>query len=211
LQVKSQGKSIQYHGQIDKARGNELYNCFVQCIRAILLEEQYQNQQQALPDWYASWKQTNDPTSASASQSNTTPAAADPCTLTADIFKDPSRYASWDETGMPVTDAAGGPLTKSALKKLRKVRDAHAKRHEKWRAANPGLETRATTTFEVVDINATMNDTMTTNGAKAEGRKTQWESVPDASFCHVVAGTFGKRHGLEMQSDMGPFCHVLQA
>jgi hypothetical protein len=37
-----------------------------------------------------------------------------------------------------------------------------------------------------------------------------WQSALDPAFLHVVAGSFGKRQGLEMKSDMGPFCHVLQ-
>jgi hypothetical protein len=32
----------------------------------------------------------------------------------------------------------------------------------------------------------------------------------DPSFVQLVAGTFGKRQGLELQSDMGPFCHVVE-
>ena len=34
----------------------------------------------------------------------------------------------------------------------------------------------------------------------------QWEDL-DHSFCHFIAGSFGKRQGLEFKSDMGPFVH----
>jgi hypothetical protein len=34
-------------------------------------------------------------------------------------------------------------------------------------------------------------------------------SLLDDSFIQVVSGSFGKRQGLELLSDMGPFCHVV--
>jgi hypothetical protein len=37
-----------------------------------------------------------------------------------------------------------------------------------------------------------------------------WLSTPDTDWCTVVVGSFGKRQGLEVFSDMGPFCHTLQ-
>ena len=37
----------------------------------------------------------------------------------------------------------------------------------------------------------------------------RWASVLERR-CPVVAGTFGTRQGLRIDSDMGPFCHVVR-
>ena len=42
------------------------------------------------------------------------------------------RYGSFDESGLPLTDAAGDPVSKSQRKKLKKRLDVHAK---KWAGA----------------------------------------------------------------------------
>ena len=42
------------------------------------------------------------------------------------------RYGSFDESGLPLTDAAGEPVSKSQRKKLKKRLDVHAK---KWAGA----------------------------------------------------------------------------
>jgi hypothetical protein len=39
---------------------------------------------------------------------------------------------------------------------------------------------------------------------------TSWLSALDTDWCAVIVGSFGKRQGLEVFSDMGPFCHTLQ-
>ena len=44
------------------------------------------------------------------------------------------RYGSYDERGVPLTDADGAELAKSAAKKLEKVYAAHVK---KWERATP--------------------------------------------------------------------------
>ena len=38
----------------------------------------------------------------------------------------------------------------------------------------------------------------------------RWDNSLDPSFCHFLAGSFGKRQGLELHSDMGPFVHSFQ-
>jgi D-Tyr-tRNAtyr deacylase len=224
--VKSQGKSIQYHGQIGKEQGEQLYAYFIDCIRGAILEEQCRVRQQALPEGYSLWKDTNILASTTASSSVQKSAAsllqADPETPPDQIFRAPftSRYASWDETtGFPLTDSATGePLTKSAVKKLLKLQDAHAKRHAKWKTNNPNHDATAAATAVSVStmaLSGTADTTAdTTNPAEhADARADQrelWQSALDPAFLHVVAGSFGKRQGLEMKSDMGPFCHVLQ-
>ena len=42
------------------------------------------------------------------------------------------RYGTFDESGLPLTDAAGEPVSKSQRKKLKKRLDVHAK---KWAGA----------------------------------------------------------------------------
>lgn len=101
----------------------------------------------------------------------------DPSIPETQVFRYNLTYGSFDDTGFPLTLANGEPLTKSASKKLRKVYDAHAKRHAKWTPPVPV--------------------------------EPQWDDWLGGSKCHILAGSFGKRQGLELQSDMGPFCHVL--
>jgi hypothetical protein len=101
------------------------------------------------------------------------------------LFRDASQYSSWDALGIPQCDQNGVPWTKSALKKLRKQYDCQKKRHEKH------LETASS------------------GDSKASISDTSWSAL-DPSFIHVVSGSFGMRQGLEMVSDMGPFCHVLE-
>jgi hypothetical protein len=249
--VKSQGKSIQYHGQIRKEQGEQLYDYFVDCVRAAILEEQCRVRQTALPDHYLRWKELNNfstsaaATAASSSTQTTqsAPLQVDPSTPPDQMFRDLSRYASWEEeTGVPLTDVAGTPLTKSALKKLRKLQEAHAKRHAKWKlklandpnhddddddddddnnktaaAASTAVTVDAPVVSDVSavvvvsDVSCEYRDEITpTEHAAPETNQHEWQSAVDPAFCHVVAGSFGKRQGLEMQSDMGPFCHVLQ-
>jgi hypothetical protein len=251
--VKSQGKSIQYHGQIGKEQGEQLYDYFCDCITAAILEEQCRVRQTVLPASYLSWKDLNGFSTATAAAAAAAAAASsaqttvDPGTPPDQIFRDAAKYASWDdETGLPLTDAAGESLTKSALKKLRKLQDAHAKRHAKWKllANNPHGDDNDVNTAAVAvaaaaaaDVPAVSDITAAVKGLDmaADSRSQQaaaaaehaaaaasddqdqqqqqhheWQSAMDPTFCHVVAGSFGKRQGLEMQSDMGPFCHVLQ-
>lgn len=177
--VKSQGKSIQYHRQIDKTAGKALYDYFVECTRAFALEHQLKTRNdKVVPKWLTDI--------VNASSSNKTDASIPPD----QIFRDATLYSSWDEAGMPLTNRNGEALTKSAVKKLRKLHDAHKKRHEKCMTKNASVEqTNAGEKALVVD-------------------QDKWCEL-DSSFLQVVAGTFGKRQGLELISDMGPFCHVL--
>jgi len=166
--VRSQGRSIQYHDQIDKSAGESLYDYLVDNIRAIALEHQFSVRNEAPPKWLVDFGR---------------PAKADASEPPDQVFRDASLYSSWDDSGIPLTNQNGELLTKSALKKVKKQHDAHKKRHEKY------LKTAS-------------------NVVKEKSSEVSWDLLDD-SFIHVVAGSFGKRQGLEMESDMGPFCHVL--
>jgi hypothetical protein len=245
--VKSQGKSIQYHGQIGKDQGEELYLYFCECVRAAILEEQCRVRQQVLPDDYIKWKGIHNFSTGTTDTSapSSSPLPVDPSTPPDQLFRHAnyaSKYASWDdETGMPLTDVAGEPLTKSALKKLCKLQEGHAKRHAKWKLQNPHHDDHNQTVAATVNVPAavsdvsaavsgivlsdvpmttpsadsrspepTVDETVPTTALATDTDQLEWQSAVDPAFCHVVAGSFGKRQGLEMQSDMGPFCHVLQ-
>ena len=188
--VKQMGKSIQYHGQINKKDGEQLYNYFNECIKGILLEEQCKINSQNLPEWYTKRKaylqqQLN----------NNNNKQTHPSIPPNQLFNDTSKYTEWNEDGFPTKDVEGNAISKSQMKKLKKIYDAHVKRHLKWKVDHP-------------------------NGNEDEVEQTSSENVPevpqwddsslDISFCHFVAGSFGKRQGLELLSDMGPFVHSFQ-
>jgi len=108
------------------------------------------------------------------------------------IFRSSIEYSEWDDvTGLPLALTSGESLTKSAIKKLKKQQDVHRKKHEKYMATLVELQ-NATTVAAVTSVETMQN----------------W-SILDNGFIQVVAGTFGKRQGLEIVSDMGPFCHVV--
>lgn len=178
--VKQQGKSIQYHGQVDKEKGEELYQYFCDSIKGKLLEEQCSSRKQDWPQWYTQYKAFIDK-----QNNNSQPSCVSkPPEM---LFRVKSKYSEWDERGIPIKDIEGNELSKSQLKKLTKIYEAHCKRHAKWKA-NGGYT----------------ND----NSAREDDNKApdaQWENSLDPAFCHFVAGSFGKRQGLEFKSDMGPF------
>jgi hypothetical protein len=212
--VKSQGKSIQYHGQIPKEHGQELYEYFVDRIRSAVYEEAAQPLSNGpLPQSYRVWKEHR-------FQPKTVPQEwlqAD-ASLPADrLFRNfraaadgaataGRYYGSFDASGLPLTDANGAPLSKSALKRLRKLYDAHERRHAKWKEQQErhGVNdhSAATTTDE------TSTTTPTDAASTTAVASIDWGDLLDGTVCPVVAGSFGKRQGLEFQSDMGPFCHL---
>ena len=53
---KVKGKSIQYHGQIDKDLGEQLYDYFCSHIQGLLLEGQCKARSEDLPEWYTKRK-----------------------------------------------------------------------------------------------------------------------------------------------------------
>ena len=55
-----------------------------------------------------------------------------PSTPPEELFHDESKYSEWDERGIPTKDVEGNTLTKSGLKKLTKIYEAHKKKHIKW-------------------------------------------------------------------------------
>ncbi|KAL3779961.1 hypothetical protein ACHAWO_008879 [Cyclotella atomus] len=171
--VKQQGKSIQYHGQVNKEKGEELYHYFCDCIKGKLLEEQCASRSEDLPQWYTDRKTFLERQN-SASQPSCISKPPD------QLFRFEGKYSEWDERGIPVKDAEGNELSQSQLKKLMKIYESHCKRHEKWKE-NGGAATD--------------------NVDKSENfpPEPQWSDSLDPSFCHFVAGSFGRRQGLEFK------------
>eukprot|EP00986_Skeletonema_menzelii_P015578 scaffold12096_cov136-Skeletonema_menzelii.AAC.2 len=185
---KVKGKTIQYHGQIDKDSGEQLYDYFCSCIQGLLLEAQCEARSEELPEWYIKRKRFLEQQQSKKSHSPSTPPE--------DIFRDDLKYSEWDERGIPTTDSEGNALTKSAMKKLNKMYESHKKKYFKWKEdeqqrCDNGNASEQTTS------------SMATDAPPVE----QWDGCLDETFCHFVKGSFGKRQGLEFSSDMGPFVH----
>jgi cysteinyl-tRNA synthetase len=55
-----------------------------------------------------------------------------------EMFRPPNvpegTYSSWDDRGIPLTDASGIELSKSRLKKLAKEWEIQSKAHDEWKA-----------------------------------------------------------------------------
>lgn len=187
--VKQGGRSIQYHGQIDKERGEGLYNRFCNAARGGLLEAQCAGMGVETPAWYAKRQ-------AHFTRQDDKPRVA-PRTPPEQLFRDEAKYSEWDDRGVPTKDAEGQDLAKSQLKKLAKAYQAHAKKHEKWKEQHDGAEANR----------ANEADQAETPAAPPPAR---WDEDLDPAFCRVVAGSFGMRQGLELRSDMGPFVHTFQ-
>ena len=178
--VKQQGKSIQYHGQVKKEKGEELYDSFCDFVRGKLLEEKCSIRKEDLPRWYT------DRRAALVAKQNSNSQPSCVSKPPEQLFRVESKYSEWDEKGIPTKDCEGNELSKSQLKKLTKIYESHCKRHAKWKE-NGAMAP------------AGLNET---NDEIPEAR---WDESLDPSFCHFIAGSFGRRQGLTFKSDMGPF------
>ena len=78
---------------------------------------------EALPDWYQK---------SQSAQTGSSSQRTSPSIPPQDLFRDATLYSSWDDNGIPLTDAENQPFTKSAQKKLRKAQAAHKVRHLKY-------------------------------------------------------------------------------
>lgn len=186
--VKKNGKSIQYRDQIEKSIGKQLYECFVQSVNRMLVEHQgmcRDGEGKSLSEKSSKKKNNNQ--------------ALDPSIKPDQLFRiqGPSdttkSYGSFDGKGIPLAFSDGETLTKSARKKLSKFYNLHVKRHEKW------IQKGEKTTKYTIS-----------KEEEEEQKKGKSGPVLDPSFARVFAGTFGMRQGVTFQSDMGPFCHVIE-
>ena len=259
--MKRHGTSLQYHQQIPKDQGRFYYELFVNYIRANLYEYFYTSTKQEIPTALAEWKRQHAiTTTTTTTETNSTTLENekfDPSIPPMDLFRTAtttSMYGSYDTvTGLPTSDRQQQPLTKSALKKLRKIQEAHRTKHEKWlqqqqqqqqqqqsplpssctrdeRTNHDNVVTASTT--DTTALTTTITTTTNNNVAVTITPPSVEESLstsclappppPETTASHteddddgwiptmVVAGTFGKRQGIEITSDMGPFCHTVQ-
>jgi hypothetical protein len=226
--VKSNGKSIQYHGQIAKARGEALYDYFCTSILDLALAHQLQCRSSCNrhpgeegETTTTSKKTTND----NQPKKSGSEEGIDPSIAPHQMFRqEPAcfKYSSWDDdgTGLPLTDAQGMPLTKSATKRIQKLYQAQVKRHDKYLLQQKqreqtnqeeGLPPPATTILTTPSslVPAPPRHSVSVQGEDTN-KTTQSTTTLDSNFLNVVCGTFGKRQGLSIMSDMGPFCHIVQ-
>ena len=214
--VKANGKSIQYHGQCQKDVGNDLYEYFIDSLQNIATEQQAtcRNEME---------KYNKDMTKKGGKNESDAVdiASISPKEYFRFIDKESKKYGSFDnDTGVPTTNSTGEPLTKSAIKKIRKLHETQCKRYEKYlekqkkqeeynkqhpnqQEQSKGDEFASPTTNEN-NKNDDPNEGCSNHNDHSSCYKL------DPNFLHIVAGTFGKRQGLTMTSDMGPFCHVVQ-
>ena len=221
--VKSNGKSIQYHGQCNKTVGEEHYDYFIKSLHDIATEYQAMTRKEEKRKDLYNDKSKKKNKSTNKSNNDLDIASIPPKEYFRYIDnnnKDNSKYGSYDATtGIPQTSADGEPLTKSAIKKIFKLYDIQCKKYEKYiekqqqkekeekeEEVNKKENTEQHQQKEVVVVGNTATATVTTTTATTS--RTTYEL--DSNFLHVVAGTFGKRQGLSITSDMGPFCHVVQ-
>merc|ERR1712238_402288 len=245
--VKKNGKSVQYRDQIDKIRGEELYNLFVQSVKEILIENQKQhhNDHNDMTSKSTASINTEKNKGNNNNKNSTVMTAVDPSIPPNELFQYRQQqqrqrqnacttitntsllYGSFDKsTGLPLTTSDGQHLTKSANKRIKKQYDAHTKRHEKYllkqdkqqKQHEKELVVNTTTTAAASDDN---NNTKSIPKLEAQDDKQQQQqgttddkncnnNKNDGLFVRVIAGSFGKRQGLKLVSDMGPFCHVIE-
>jgi hypothetical protein len=237
--VTRNGKSVQYRDQIDKKQGEELYNLFVEYVKEILIENKQIITQQGSNTNTTTNKGNNNNNAMTAVEPSILPKELFLCRQKQQQQKQkqnintntktPLLYGSFDEnTGLPLTTADGKPLTKSATKRIKKQYDAHTKRHEKYLLKLKQQQPIPTATTAT----ATDDDDDNSNNQKIEPREDKQEEWTNDSPCknkdkesnnnndddndnedlfvQLIAGSFGKRQGLQLVSDMGPFCHVIE-
>ena len=192
--VRKNGKNIRYDDQSDKHRGRELYHCFCATVKTLLVEHQgICRGDNILPKKQP--PSNNKPTSYDASIPPNELFRLPNPTGGADNKPQNNTYGSFDERGFPLTLANGESITKSARKKLQKIYDAQVKKHEKYLQKKASAKPPSPTTTVA-----------TTTSTKA----TAIAAKLDSDFCRVIEGSFGKRQGIELYSDMGPLCHVVE-
>lgn len=191
--VKNNGKSIQYHGQVAKAVGKELFDTFVRSVQLIAYEHQcLARGEEISASLRKAFADVGGSTSDKSSGKSSGTQAIDPSVPPQNMFRDSTLYEGWDDDGIPIAKVGGEKPTKSAIKKMKKQQLAQKKRYEKYLASG------ATTKGDGVD---TSND----NGKDGEDIVKKL----DDGFVRVVAGTFGNLQALSLDAGNGPFCHLV--
>lgn len=225
--VKKLGKSIQYRDQCAKSEGQALYEYFVEYVKQLLIEHMLlvrQGQGLGLHNTTSNNDDTNSNKNKNNHTGGTSSSTPDPSIPPSQLFHQDDTYGSFEqdeansnEQTFPLTYANGEPLTKSARKKLQKIYNAHVQRYAKYLQSAPSTSTAAADMKntpkqeeEKGEESLPSCSSTTINTSKPQHQQQQSSSSLDPSFVQLVAGSFGKRQGLELQSDMGPFCHVVE-
>jgi D-Tyr-tRNA(Tyr) deacylase len=213
--VKKLGKSIQYRDQVEKSQGEALYKYFCDAIEKLLIEHHTGVQR-------GSGLHVTNASAGGIDGTKVEPTTTlDPAISPSEMFRQDDTYGSFEEDNdkiFPVTYANGEPLTKSAMKKLQKIYKAHSARHTKYVESRKRQETGNNGVIEEISVMP-----VGVSGAVREEEQDYVSVLPhesmeqgprppivDKSFIQLVAGSFGMRQGIEIQSDMGPFCHVVE-
>ena len=191
--VKNSGKSIQYHGQVAKAIGKELFRAFVRSIELVALEQQHiaRKEEISAPLKKALIDLGGAPSDSPSNKNSS--GGVDPSLPPEKMFRDTSLYESWDDVGFPLAKIGGEALTKSAIKKMKKQHAAQKKRYDKYLASG----------------GANNADPMEESAPSAEAADEGSTLKLDPNYIRVISGTFGNLQALSFNSDMGPFCHLV--
>lgn len=223
-----------------KEQGRALFDELIQHVARLLVTQQWNlRRNHDNNDLTQSWQQRllieSSAGSNEASQPKPHSAPANPSVPPDQLFRcHTDEYGSWDDSsGLPLTTATGDLLSKNATKKLQKILAAHAKRHEKWKKKQAVVtQTDAETSHATGNVTCQPPTQHKHCEDQQQGEANPKQSADDhhtpnesnqdrtpginfldhldPSFCEVIAGSFGKRQGLQLGSDMGPFCHILQ-
>mmetsp|Transcript_30700 Transcript_30700/g.66451 ORF Transcript_30700/g.66451 Transcript_30700/m.66451 type:complete len:309 (+) Transcript_30700:207-1133(+) len=190
--VKNSGKSIQYHGQVAKSIGEELFQSFVRSVELIALEQQHIAREEEISEPLKKALIDLGGAPSDSPPNKISGGGVDPSLPPEKMFRDTTLYESWDDAGFPLTKTGGEALTKSAIKKMKKQHAAQKKRYDKY-VASGGADTAA----------------QTEAAPSAEAPDKGFALQLDPKYIRVVSGTFGNLQALSFNSDMGPFCHLV--
>ena len=236
---RSGGKSFQYHGQLDKERGRVLYDRLVRTVRDILLDAlvAHYDLSGSLPPSYSRPSVTSIPRGTAIPPPPSLPPTQ---LFRQGILLyrawDEQGIPTHGADGEPISRSARKKLVKVWMAHAKK----HDKWMQQQPTAEAEVETATddcsdgggavplTLPPDSTSVDASADDLPPPAGTAEiscdggigvdEGHDNDGPDGDrvnnDASllnrYCPVVAGTFGTRQGLRIDSDMGPFCHVVQ-
>jgi hypothetical protein len=189
--------ALKYHAQAGKALGAALYAEFVGLLRAqtrAAVHGAPPPTGAALGADFERRKQER------AAQSCVDPATMFRAVGAGGAFE--GKFGAWDDaTGLPTHDAAGEPLAKSQLKKLKKAQQVQASKFEKARKRRLEEGEAAAAAPAAADRGPAAPAPAPAPGAGSV------EARGD-DVVRVIAGTFGNRQGFRMVAECGPFVHT---
>ena len=199
--------NLKYHSQAPKELSRRLFDEFVSLLRAQAHEAVYGKRK----DLGALGKKFTDKRAERAAQ-----AAVDPAVMFRSMT---DKYSAWDEIGIPTVDAAGEPIAKSQLKKLKKQYEAQRKKWAKRQlsigdaATSAGASATSASAPAPAPPPASAPVHAPAPAPDVQDAKSVVDSPTSASVgaeevLKVVAGTFGNRQGFRMAAECGPFTHT---